>query len=145
MAIPAYKYMYMPCANWFTSSFKKMSYSNLICFTGMYNHSQASQKPMINNFIVLFKRWEGGGIMVEHRNSNREVLGSIPAGGTLSIGKAHLLPRALINTQEAVVSSRHDPKIVDWDIKLQNKQTNQSKGGCLQRFECNSDQLVLQV
>ena len=37
----------------------------------------------------------------------------------------HFTPRKyLLNTQEAVAPSRHDWKIVDWDVKPQHKQTN---------------------
>ena len=35
-----------------------------------------------------------------------------------------LLPESTGNTQEAVVPSRHDWKVVDWDVKPQHKQTN---------------------
>ena len=33
-----------------------------------------------------------------------------------------------VNTQEVVTPSRHDCKIVDWDIKHQHKQTNKFTG-----------------
>ena len=34
-----------------------------------------------------------------------------------------LIPESTGNTQEAVAPSRHDRKIVDWDVKPQHKQT----------------------
>ena len=40
----------------------------------------------------------------------------------------HFTPRKYwLITQEAVAPSRYDWKIVDWDVKLQHKQTNKSK------------------
>ena len=35
-----------------------------------------------------------------------------------------LLPESTGNTREAVASSRHDWKVVDWDVMSQHKQTN---------------------
>ena len=37
-----------------------------------------------------------------------------------------LLTESTGNTQEAVAPSRHDWKIVDWDVKPQHKQTNKA-------------------
>ena len=49
-----------------------------------------------------------GGVKVDRRTPNREVLGSIPTGGTMLCP----LPRVLVNTQEAVTPSRNDFKIL---------------------------------
>ena len=42
----------------------------------------------------------------------------------VSLSKTLYSPKVLVNTQEAVAPSRHDWKIVDWDVKPQPKQTN---------------------
>ena len=39
----------------------------------------------------------------------------------MSLSKTHLLPENTGNTQEEWTPSRHDCKIVDWDVKPQNK------------------------
>ena len=41
----------------------------------------------------------------------------------LSLRKTHLLPRVLVNAQEAVAPCRHNLTIVEWDVKPQYKQT----------------------
>ena len=38
----------------------------------------------------------------------------------VSLSKPHLLPKRTGNTQEAVAPSRHDSKIVYWDVKDQS-------------------------
>ena len=38
--------------------------------------------------------------------------------------KFTLLPESTGNTREAVATSRHDWKVVDWDVMSQHKQTN---------------------
>ena len=64
--------------------------------------------------------------MVERRTPEREVGGSIltQVSFVVSFSKIHLPPKSTGNTQEAVSPSRHDRKIVDWDIKPQPNQTN---------------------
>ena len=42
----------------------------------------------------------------------------------VSLSKTLYSPKELVITQEAVAPSRHDWKIVDWDVKPQHKQTN---------------------
>ena len=55
----------------------------------------------------------------------REVRGSKPTAAVLCPWARHFTPRKYwLITQEAVASSRHDWKIVDWDVKPQHKQTN---------------------
>ena len=63
--------------------------------------------------------------MVECRTPEREVGGSIPTAAVLCPWARHFTPRKYwLITQEAVAPSRHDWKIVDWDVKPQHKQTN---------------------
>ena len=68
---------------------------------------------------------ERGGSVVECRTPEREVGGSRPTATVLCPWARHFTPRKYwLITQEAVAPSRHDWKIVDWDIKPQHKQTN---------------------
>ena len=68
---------------------------------------------------------ERGGSVVECRTPEREVLGSKPTAAVLCPWARHLTPRKYwLITQEVVAPSRHDWKIVDWDVKPQPKQTN---------------------
>ena len=77
---------------------------------------------------VTFKRGERGGSVVECRTPEREVGGSIPTAAVLCPWARHFTPRKYwLITQEAVAPSRHDWKIVDWDVKPQHKQTNFQK------------------
>ena len=68
---------------------------------------------------------ERGGSVVECRTPERDVGGSKPTTAVLCPWARHFTPRKYwLITQEAVAPSRHDWKIVDWDIKPQHKQTN---------------------
>ena len=68
---------------------------------------------------------ERGGSVVECRTPEREVGGSKPTAAVLCPWARHFTPRKYwLITQEAVARSRHDWKIVDWDVKPQHKQTN---------------------
>ena len=74
---------------------------------------------------VLELSGERGGSVVECRTSEREVGGSKPTATVLCPWARHFTPRKYwLITQEAVPPSRHDWKIVDWDIKPQHKQKN---------------------
>ena len=67
---------------------------------------------------------ERGGSMVECRTPEREVGGSKPTAAVLCPWARHFTPRKYwLITQEVVAPSRHDWKIVDWDVKPQHKQT----------------------
>ena len=67
---------------------------------------------------------ERGGSVVECRTPEREIGGSIPTAAVLCPWARHFTPRKYwLITQEAVAPSRHDWKIVDWDVKPQHKQT----------------------
>ena len=67
---------------------------------------------------------ERGGSVVECRTPEREVGGSKPTAAVLCPWARHFTPQKYwLITQEAVAPSRHDWKIVDWDVKPQHKQT----------------------
>ena len=66
---------------------------------------------------------ERGGSVVECRTPEREVLGSRPTAAVLCPWARHFTPRKYwLITQEAIAPSRHDWKIVDWDVKPQHNQ-----------------------
>ena len=66
---------------------------------------------------------ERGGSVVECRTPKREVGGSKPTAAVLCPWARHFTPRKYwLITQEVVAPSRHDWKIVDWDVKPQHKQ-----------------------
>ena len=66
---------------------------------------------------------ERGGSVVECRTSEREVRGSRPTSAVLCPWARHFTPRKYwLITQEAMAPSRHDWKIVDWDVKPQHNQ-----------------------
>ena len=66
---------------------------------------------------------ERGGSVVECRTPEREVRGSRPTAAVLCPWARHFTPRKYwLNTQEAMAPSRHDWKIVDWDVKPQHNQ-----------------------
>ena len=70
---------------------------------------------------------ERGGSVVECRTPEREVGGSRPTAAVLCPWARHFTPRKYwLITQEAVAPSRHDWKIVDWDVKPQHKQNKQN-------------------
>ena len=64
---------------------------------------------------------ERGGSVVECRTPEREVRGSRPTAAVLCPWARHFTPRKYwLITQEAMAPSRHDWKIVDWDVKPQH-------------------------
>ena len=68
---------------------------------------------------------ERGGSVVECRTPEREVGGSKPTAAVLCPWARHFTPRKywlITCTQEVVTPSRHDWKIVDWDVKPQYNQ-----------------------
>ena len=75
------------------------------------------------NFITLLLTGERGGSVVECRTPEREVRGSRPTAAVLCPWARHFTPRKYwLITQEAMAPSRHDWKIVDWDVKPQHNQ-----------------------
>ena len=68
---------------------------------------------------------ERGGSVLECRTPEREVRGSRPTAAVLCPWARHFTPRKYwLITQEAMAPSRHDWKIVDWDVKPQHNQPN---------------------
>ena len=66
---------------------------------------------------------EHGGSVVECRTPEREVRGSRPTAAVLYPWARHFTPRKYwLITKEAMAPSRHDWKIVDWDVKPQHNQ-----------------------
>ena len=71
---------------------------------------------------------ERGGSGVECRTPEREVRGSRPTSAVLCPWARHFTPRKYwLITQEAMAPSRHDWKIVDWDVKPQHNQPTLSR------------------
>ena len=74
--------------------------------------------------------------IVECRAPEREVGGSKPTAAVLCPWARHFTPlKYWLITQEAVAPSRHDWKIVDWDVKPQHKQEMNASE---QSTACNS-------
>ena len=66
---------------------------------------------------------ERGGSVIECRTPEREVRGSRSTPDMLCPWARHFTPRKYwLITQEAMAPSRHDWKIVDWDVKPQHNQ-----------------------
>ena len=69
--------------------------------------------------------------MVECRTPEREVRGSRPTAAVLCPWARHFTPRKYwLITQEAMAPSRHDWKIVDWDVKPQHNQQPTKSFAC---------------
>ena len=76
----------------------------------------------LSESLALFKG-ERGGSVVECQTPEREVRGSRPTAAVLCPWARHFTPRKYwLITQEAMAPSRHDWKIVDWDVKPQHNQ-----------------------
>ena len=76
---------------------------------------------IIGNSLIFVG--ERGGSVVECRTPEREVRGSRPTAAVLCPWARHFTPRKYwLITQEAMAPSRHDWKIVDWDVKPQHNQ-----------------------
>ena len=77
--------------------------------------------------LVAYVIGERGGSVVECRTPEREVRGSRPTATVLCPWARHFTPRKYwLITQEAMAPSRHDWKIVDWDVKPQHNQPTKS-------------------
>ena len=73
---------------------------------------------------------ERGGSVVECRTPEGEVRGSRPTAAVLCPWARHFTPRKYwLITQEAMAPSRHDWKIVDWDVKPQHNQPTEDSYG----------------
>ena len=87
----------------------------------------------IHDFKVKVTDSEGerGGSVVECPTPEREVRGSRPTAAMLCPWARHFTPRKYwLITQEAMAPSRHDWKIVDWDVKPQHNQPTDSELLC---------------
>ena len=83
------------------------------------NNGSNLSKPGATQFSI----GERGGSVVECRTLEREVRGSRPTAAVLCPWARHFTPRKYwLITQEAMAPSRHDWKIVDWDVKPQHNQ-----------------------
>ena len=86
-----------------------------MCLMSYVNNKGADQ--------TAHPRGERGGSVVECRTPEREVRGSRPTAAVLCPWARHFTPRKYwLITQEAMAPSRHDWKIVDWDVKPQHNQ-----------------------
>ena len=73
--------------------------------------------------VLLNLLGERGGSVVECQTPEREVGGSKPTAAVLCPWARHFTARKYwLIIQEVVAPSRHDWKIVDWDVKPQHKQ-----------------------
>ena len=97
-------------------------------FPNSWSFSYLKFTKYITNIIAEPKyKGERGGSVVECRTPEREVRGSRPTAAVLCPWARHFTPRKYwLITQEAMAPSRHDWKIVDWDVKPQHNQPNQS-------------------
>ena len=78
---------------------------------------------LFRNAIIKTRLGERGGSVVECRTPEREVRGSRSTAAVLCPWARHFTPRKYwLITQEAMAPSRHDWKIVDWDVKPQHNQ-----------------------
>ena len=108
-------------------------YHNLMSWLNLGFYFQGSESV----YFYLTSRWpalvsnrrycsgigERGGSVVECRTPEREVRGSKPTAAVLCPWARHFTPRKYwLITQEAMAPSRHDWKIVDWDVKPQHNQ-----------------------
>ena len=76
---------------------------------------------------TLFAIGERGGSVVECQTPEQEFGGSKPTAAVICPWARHFTPQKYwLITQEALAPSRHDWKIVDWDVKPQHKQTNKT-------------------
>ena len=81
---------------------------------------------------------ERGGSVVECRTPEREVRGSKPTASVLCPWARHFTPRKYwLITKEAVAPSRHNRKIVDWDVKPQHKQNKHFMPGLFRLSNSN--------
>ena len=80
------------------------------------------------NLLTNSRNGERGGSVVECRTPEREVRGSRPTAAVLCPWARHFTPRKYwLFTQEVMAPSRHDWKIVDWDVKPQHNQPTNSR------------------
>ena len=91
----------------------------------LFNIMISLKRRIIHDSSDKSSSWGGerGGSVVECRTPEREVRGSRPTSAVLCPWARHFTPRKYwLITQEAMAPSRHDWKIVDWDVKPQHNQ-----------------------
>ena len=98
-----------------------------ICHKTLFSHDLAQlmiRERQSSSFQISGLLMElSGGSVVECRTPEREVRGSRPTAAVLCPWARHFTPRKYwLITQEAMAPSRHDWKIVDWDVKPQHNQ-----------------------
>ena len=94
---------------------KKKKKTSQTCYKSTPNLARSLLSPKLQG--------ERGGSVVECRTPEREVRGSRPTAAVLCPWARHFTPRKYwLITQEAMAPSRHDWKIVDWDVKPQHNQ-----------------------
>ena len=87
-------------------------------------------------YTTVWYLGERGGSVVECRTPEREVRGSRPTSAVLCPWARHFTPRKYwLITQEAMAPSRHDWKIVDWDVKPQHNQPTVWYSGTWSRIQ----------
>ena len=103
----------------------------LVLYDGLNTNYVTLALKMLESHYVLIASvhivtctWgERGGSVVECWTPEREVRGSRPTAAVLCPWARHFTPRKYwLITQEAMAPSRHDWKIVDWDVKPQHNQ-----------------------
>ena len=115
---------------WYNSSGKRISnYTNStppLCSLLPYRLGSPRWKHRILTsftILILCSGGERSGSVVECQTPEREVRGSRPTAAVLCPWARHFTPRKYwLITQEAMAQSRHDWKIVDWDVKPQHNQ-----------------------
>ena len=94
--------------------------------SSLYPFVASFKEISLKSDFIQFCTWfnaERGGSVVECRTPEREVRGSKPTAAVLCPWARHFTPRKYwLITQEAMAPSRHDWKIVDWDVKHQHNQ-----------------------
>ena len=112
------------------------SYLNFLCFKTLEIRAGISRNAFVfaaqtsarTMPAILKQKGERGGSVVECRTSEREVRGSRPTSAVLCPWARHFTPRKYwLITQEVMAPSRHDWKIVDWDVKPQHNQPTKLK------------------
>ena len=100
--------------------FEKFAFSGVMALW-KFGHFKLVSK--ISQKVFVLRAWKGerGGSVVECQTPEREVRGSRPTAAVLCPWARHFTPRKYwLITQEAMAPSRHDWKIVDWDVKPQH-------------------------
>ena len=101
----------------FLNNFKLFLSFLLVTYSSINHLLQSVFRQFLQN------EGERGGSVVECRTPEREVRGSRPTAAVLCPWARHFTPRKYwLITQEAMAPSRHDWKIVDWDVKPQHNQ-----------------------